>query len=80
MKLETKNHFMDVADLFDRFRLFPIIMLAGYGWFVFEVFIWIKSLNQISIEAAGIFSAVIGTAGFVFNFYTNLITREKSNV
>ncbi len=75
----NKQTFYDLADIFDRFRIFPILMMLCYGYFVFDVFNWIKSLETISLEAAGIFSTVTGVAGFVFNFYTNLLSREVKN-
>jgi len=72
-----KQMLLDAAEVLDRFRIFPMAMMACYGTFVWEVFIWIKGMETISLEAAGIFSTVTGVAGFVFNFYTNLLNRSK---
>ena len=75
----TKQRFYDIADVLDRFKVVPIIMMACYGYFVFDVFEWIKSLETISLEAAGIFSTVTGVAGFVFNFFTNLFSAKRED-
>jgi len=73
----TKKLFYDIADVLDRFRVFPMLMMACYGFFVWEVFVWIKTLEVISLEAAGVFSTVIGVSGFIFNLYTSMVTNSK---
>jgi len=73
----TKQTWYDIADVLERFRAFPIIMMLGYGVFVWEVFAWIRSLDNVGVQEAGIFGAIIANAGFVFNFYTNLVAKSS---
>jgi len=73
----TKQLFYDIADVLDRFRVFPMLMMLSYGYFVWEVFLWIKTLETLTLESTGIFSTVVGVSGFIFNFYTNMLSNHK---
>lgn len=77
----TKQHWLDAADVIDRLRVGPIVMLAFYGLFVYDVFEWIKSLDELTNQATGLFTAVLGVSTAVFGFYIKLIThKDKKGV
>lgn len=76
MKID-KQAWYDVADVLERFMLFPIGIILAYGFFVWEAFEWVTALPERTATDTGIFTVVMGTGTLFVNFFTKLLIQYK---
>lgn len=60
---------LDWGEIFDALRFVPRIILILYGFLIWDAYTWIKSLEVITTQAAGVFSALVGSASVVVGLY-----------
>lgn len=63
------NRWESVAYYLDLYRIFPRVLLAGYGYMAYKVAIWFMGLADATPAQAGFPSVVYGAAPFILNFY-----------
>lgn len=56
---------------FDNWRIVPRILVAGYGWLIYEVSMWFMSLPEPSSTQAAFISTLVGASAAVFGLYVN---------
>ncbi len=64
------------AKLIDRFRLIPRLMVAGYGWLMWDVSQWFMHLPEPSGTQAAFVSTLVGAGAAVFGLYVNSGDRK----
>ncbi len=64
------------ARLIDRFRLIPRLMVAGYGWLMWDVVDRFMAEPDPPNSKAAVVTALIGAGAAVFNFYVNSGERK----
>ena len=70
-KVSVKYYLMNTAHVLDVFRVIPRIMVAGYGYLVWDSFQWFQSLPVPTIEHSILISTIVGGAAAVFGLYVN---------
>lgn len=58
-----------IAECFNRLRVIPRILVAGYGVLVWQVVDWFMSLPSPDTQQAALVTTVVGASGIVFGFY-----------
>jgi len=69
-KLPTKEDLLNTAEIIDAHRIIPKLLLLGYSWMVYDVYIWAKANPELE-ATKWIFAAVLGVAGIVLGAYFN---------
>ena len=70
-----------VGYFFDRLRVFPRLVLAGYMWLVWDMLTWAKTLETMSTQQASLLATVVGFGTPLFAFYANAsaMLSKKTN-
>lgn len=76
----TKQRWLDVAELFDSWRVIPRLLLFGYSWWLVvatdRLLTWYMSLPlaaqtaQASAFCGGSITALTGIGGYVYRIYS----------
>ncbi|MFW0778391.1 MAG: hypothetical protein ACN2B6_11820 [Rickettsiales bacterium] len=64
------------ANFFNKLRIAPRMLVAGYSAILFDVFDWYMALNAPSTEQTAFVSAVTLAGGGIFKFYTETGNKE----
>ena len=59
------------ARLINCFRIVPRLLVAGYGWLMWDVSQWFMSLDAPSGTQAAFVSTLVGASAAVFGLYVN---------
>jgi len=60
-----------IADLVNKFRVVPRLILVGYAYMLWDIVKWLKLLESPTLEQASILATVIGIAGLIVTSYQN---------
>lgn len=67
--LPYKQHLLDAAEVTDAWRVVPRVMVAGYGYLVWEVTAWFQALPSPSDPQQWFLNVIWGAAAAVAKFY-----------
>lgn len=66
-----KQTLLDIAEVIDAYRVFPRIVLAGYGYLAWNMHQWVTHLPDISASQSAYATAIVGLcvplAGWYFH-------------
>lgn len=62
---------MDICDVVDRWRVVPRILVAGYGYLVWDSAQWFMGLSAPTAPQAAFISTLVGAAAGVFGLYAS---------
>ena len=57
------------SECLNRLRIIPRVLVAGYGWLIWEIVSWFMTLDVPNTQQAALVTTVVGAAGIVFGFY-----------
>jgi len=69
---------MKTADLINRYRIIPRLVITGYAVMIWAVAQWFMSLNDPSATQAAFVSTMVGVSAAVFGFYVNSGCKDDS--
>lgn len=61
---------LPLYSLLNEYRLVPRLMLAGYGWLMWDVSMWFMALKDPTATQAAFVSTMVGVSGALFGLYT----------
>lgn len=61
----------------DNFRVVPRLMVAGYGWLMYDVAVWFMALEDPTNPQSLFVSTMVGASAAVFGLYTNSGNKNK---
>lgn len=60
-----------IAEAIDRFRIVPRLMVAGYGWLMWDAAQWFMALPDPSGPQSAFVGTLAGMGTGIFAFYVN---------
>ncbi len=57
------------GNCLNRLRVVPRVIVAGYGWIIYDVVQWFMALPDPNTQQASLISVLIGVSVPVFGFY-----------
>lgn len=61
----------DYSVEFNKWRIVPRLMIAGYGYLLWDISQWFMSLSDPTGAQAAFVSTLVGASAAVFGLYTN---------
>jgi hypothetical protein len=68
-----------VSECLNRLRIIPRVIVAGYGYLVWDVVQWFQLLENPATQHAALVTTVVGAAGLIFGFYMQGGITNKSD-
>jgi hypothetical protein len=68
-------HYM--ADVIDTLRVVPRIIVALYGYMLWESSIWFMGLENPTATQAAFISTLVGIGAAIFNFYVSATGKKE---
>ena len=69
-KSNKYQKWIDMAYMFDQWRIFPRVFISMYIYLLYKVVVWYMALQAPSMEQSGLVSVVVGAGAAWFGFYT----------
>ena len=63
----------------NNFRVVPRLLVAGYGWLMYDVAMWFMSLEDPTNPQSLFVSTMVGGSAAVFGLYTNSGNKGKGD-
>lgn len=80
---QTNSLFMricsEIGDCLNRLRVIPRLIVAGYGFLIWDVVQWFKDLPEPTTQQSALITTLVGVSVAVFGFYMQGgITQKKT--
>ena len=69
---------IDMAYMFDQWRIFPRAFLSVYIFLLYYATMWFMDLPEPSFEQSGLISIVVGAGAAWFGLYVNSTSTGQS--
>jgi len=69
-KSNKYQKWIDMAYMFDQWRIFPRVFISMYIYLLYKVVMWYMALEAPSMEQSGLVSVVVGAGAAWFGLYT----------
>jgi hypothetical protein len=69
-KSNLYQKWVDMAYMFDQWRIFPRVFISMYIYLLYKVVVWYMALEAPSMEQSGLVSVVVGAGAAWFGLYT----------
>ena len=77
-KSNKYQKWIDMAYMFDQWRIFPRVFISMYIYLLYKVVMWYMALEAPSMEQSGLVSVVVGAGAAWFGLYVNSAAKEHS--